>query len=430
MRDSEGFAAALKWFARGLQSSPDDTQLLGDYAATLGELGRVKDMLKITRKMIKLKSHDVRAFYLQAVMAARAGDDNLARRLLWKVNGAFDNMPAAILLNGVLELREGNTALAVEDFAKLARMQPGNRRVQELFARALHENGDNRELIVRFAKIADREDASPYLLTLVGRAYEALDDRTSAAPYLDRAAQPLSTQVSPLANSKADELTLFRYGDDPFRLDAAVPRVRDQLAAGDVSGALAVSAKLSEKYTGSADYQTLAGDVALAAGDPAGALDHYRACARIRRSLALVERMVAALQQLGQNDAAFALARNYLAQHPIEREAAELVGNLAVQRGDWPRARAIFTWLLGTAPGVTDPHSHLMLALAEAKAGNNGEALANAAAAYGMQRANPRATLLLGRLLAKAGGHDKQANALLAKASRMGADDGSLLALR
>jgi len=430
VRDSQGFAASLPFFARGLQASPDDLQLLGAYAATLGELGRAKDMLRVTRQMIKLDPHNSRAFFLQAVLAARAGDDNLARRLLWKVGNAFDDVPASLLLNGILELRAGNNALAVQDLAELARMQPGNRRAQELFARALHANGDDREVIARFAGPARRDDASPYLMTLVGRAYEALGDRAAAAPFLDRAAQPRDTRIALLATSEQDELTLFRYGDDPFRLDAAVPRVRDQLAAGDIQGALAVSARLGERYAGSADYQTLAGDVALAAGDLGGALDHYRAVAKIRRSLLLVERMVTALQQLGRDEEADALARNFLAEHPQSRDAAELVGNLAARRGDWRRARVIYSWLLGTNPGARDPQSHLMLALAEIRTGAPQEALANAGAAYRMQRANGRAAWLLGQLLAQAGGHDGEARALLAKAEAMGAGSDSLFALR
>ena len=36
VRDSEGLAAALPWFEAGIEQSPGDLDLLGDYAATLG----------------------------------------------------------------------------------------------------------------------------------------------------------------------------------------------------------------------------------------------------------------------------------------------------------------------------------------------------------------------------------------------------------
>ena len=57
-------------------------------------------------------------------MAARAGNDNLARRLLWRTDGAYDEVPAGRLLAGILELRTGNAALAVDQFDALVRQQP------------------------------------------------------------------------------------------------------------------------------------------------------------------------------------------------------------------------------------------------------------------------------------------------------------------
>src|SRR5690606_24681831 len=107
-RDARGLQAALGWFARGLESNPDDIGLLGEYAATLGELGRAKAMLKVTRRMIELGGNDPRAFYLQAVLAARAGNDELARKLLWRTENAFGETAAGLVLAGVLDLRAGN----------------------------------------------------------------------------------------------------------------------------------------------------------------------------------------------------------------------------------------------------------------------------------------------------------------------------------
>ena len=61
-----------------------------------------------------------------------------------------------------------------------------------------------------------------------------------------------------------------------------------------------------------------------------------------------------------------------------------------------------------------------MLAMAQARTGEVKAALANATAAYRIQRMNGRATWLLGKLLQQAGGHARQAQALLAKATAMG----------
>src|SRR5690606_30187586 len=94
VRDSRGLRAGLGWFARGVVENPEDLLLLKDYAATLGELGRTKDMLRITRAMIALDPDNADAFFLQAVMAARAGKLNLARRLMWRTGDAYDEVPA------------------------------------------------------------------------------------------------------------------------------------------------------------------------------------------------------------------------------------------------------------------------------------------------------------------------------------------------
>jgi tetratricopeptide (TPR) repeat protein len=52
VRDSEGLRSGLIWFARGVVAAPGDLAVLKEYAATIGELGRAMDMLRITRAMI------------------------------------------------------------------------------------------------------------------------------------------------------------------------------------------------------------------------------------------------------------------------------------------------------------------------------------------------------------------------------------------
>jgi hypothetical protein len=62
----------LPWFERGLALASDDSGLLGEYAARLGELGRAHAMLKITRHMLALDPGNPRALLLQAMLAGRA----------------------------------------------------------------------------------------------------------------------------------------------------------------------------------------------------------------------------------------------------------------------------------------------------------------------------------------------------------------------
>src|SRR6187549_1343204 len=185
LRDAQGVRAAQAWFSKAVDRAPGDLGLLGEYAATLGEAGEYREMLRVARRMVELDPRQPRAYFLQAVLAARAGKDDLARRLLWRTDGAYDEEPAGQLLAGILELRTGNPALAVDQFDALVRKQPDNVRATLLLGRALLAAGDANEVVARFGPAAARADASPYLLTLVGRAYEQLDRRAEAAAYLD-----------------------------------------------------------------------------------------------------------------------------------------------------------------------------------------------------------------------------------------------------
>lgn len=419
-RDAEGFMAALPWFEKGLEAEPDDLSLLGEYAAALGEAGRAKDMLRVTRQMIELDPANPRAFFLQAVLAARAGNNTLARRLIWRAGNSYDQMPAMLLLKGVLEMRAGNHALAAEAFARLVRLQPENGRGQLLFARALLENGEPREVIARYRILAERKDAAPYLLTLVGRAYEMLDDREAASTYLDRAAMQPDWQVMPLHVSDDGELAIFRWGNDPYRLDAMVPSVRKLLEQGRGEEAMAIIMRIAGSYPGSVDVQTLSGDVAFARGDFTRALDDYGVAARIRRPFALVQRMAAVMEMLGQDAQARALVSDFLIQHPLNADAAELLGRLQEKKGDLTRARLLYSHARTLRGGnERDPLLAGNLALTELALDNPEQALRHAEAAYTMQRANRRTAEILARTLQSAG-REAEAQVLLKKARPQG----------
>src|SRR5690606_33844698 len=100
-------------------------------------------------------------------------------------------------------LRTGNPALAVDRFDALARRQADNAAAWLLLGRALLANGEANEVVARFAAGANRRDAPPYLLTLVGRALEQLGRRDEAAPYLDRAAADLPQGIGVLPDRAA-----------------------------------------------------------------------------------------------------------------------------------------------------------------------------------------------------------------------------------
>jgi Flp pilus assembly protein TadD len=428
-RDAQGLKTGLAWFALGLKNNPNDVGLLGEYAATLGELGRARQMLKVTRRMIELGGGEDRAFYLQAVLAARAGNDGLARKLLWRTEKAFDKTAAGLVLTGVLDSRAGNSGLALESFDELARLQPENPHFQLLLARGMYADGDYRGVVEDFAALANRADASPYLLTLVGRSFEILGERGAAAPFLDRAARGGANAPAVLDVSEAGRLTLFRYGADPLRIDVGVARVRSLLAAGDLAGAQAVLGAFTQAYPASVDVHVLAGDVALARADGAAAIAEYRKAAQIRRGLPQVQRMVAAYRLLGDERSAEAEALDFLGQHPMHGRASRLAAEFAFNRGEWRRAQTLLTHARAVGGGERDPQLLADLSRAALQAGDPAVAEEAARAGVAAQRANGRAAYALAQTL-RASGNEAGAAVLFAKARDLGTGTQPLLAAR
>jgi tetratricopeptide (TPR) repeat protein len=428
VRDAQGLAAALPLFERAARIAPKDLALLGEYAATLGDLGRYREMLGVARAMVKIDRTDPRAYFLQAVLAARAGRDELARRLLWSAKGAYDDTPAGMLVAGVLEYRAGSTELAVDRFDKLADLQPDNETVARLLGSALLADGDASEVVARFAERAAQPDASPYLLTLVGRAYERIDRRDLAAPFLDRAARTAEAAVSPLAPSERGELAIYRWGDDPTAADVAVPTLRKLLSQGQAAEAAAYTLKLRRRYPNSSDIEVLAGDAALLGGDAAAALELYRSAKRVRWTSALATRIAAAERRLGREALAEAELASYLAQHPRDGVVAAMVGRAAAGHGAWRRAALLMGHAALLPGGGADPRLIADLADAQLHLGDRERALANARRAYALQRASPKATSVLAAALAAGGNPASGAEVLLAKARALGGEPA--LALR
>lgn len=338
VRDGEGAAAALPLLKRGLEDAPRNADLLADYAASLGELGRGRDMLAAVRRLAAASPGDPRALYLQAVLAARAGKGDLARSLLQRLGGLDRDLPAAVLLLGLVDLDNGNPASAAQGFDRLLRRQPDNPRVAALLAHALAASGNDRELIARFGGRAD----SRYLALLVGRAHENLGARDVAAPYLDRALGPVR---GPRLGSLPPEIPLgVAAARGTVNGADTVALVRGLIAARGTGEVRNAAQKWLRRHPGSADAMALAGDAALASGDPRGALGLYRASAKVRRTWPLTKRMAAALEATGQAVAAEALVAEHFAGEPGNAEAAALLARSHAVRGDAARAGSLWAY--------------------------------------------------------------------------------------
>ncbi len=321
VRDQFGLAASLPWFEAGLQVAPQDLALLGEYAATLGEMGAYRAMLVVCRKLVTIDPKNARAASLQAILAARAGKTDLARAILVRTGSALRDIPAMILLSGVLEYRAGNINLAADQFERLVRLQPDNLQARQLLARVLLRQGKANQVAERFDAAAHAPGATPYLMQVVGQARRMLGDQERADSLFALARNPPVRTASPLATDVPLGVAALRYAELPNAAVAAVPYVRALVGAGRKDEAQVVADRLKGANPGFADAHLLAGDLRILRGDPAGALRDFEKAATIRFNEPVFTRMDAALRALGKPLEADAMTGRYLAQNPMSLPA-------------------------------------------------------------------------------------------------------------
>lgn len=400
-RSQTGLAAALPWFERALAIDPNDTAALGEYAATLGDMGRMRAMLKAARQIVALEPANPRGYFLQAVLAARAGRYGLARMLIQKTGGALDRVPAAMQVEGVVEFQLGNYRQAIDRFEKLADAQPHNRRAAELLARALYAEGEHETLLDRFRPVANRAGASAYLLTLVGRSLEAMGERDAALEYLARAATPDPAPLLRLDQDDEPWLLADAARSSPRDARAVVPYVRMLVARGDFGTAEEFARPLADANPGVPDAQMLLGDVLYASGNAAAALPYYDRAARIRLAEPVVRRLSLVLRELGRRDESDALLESFVDMSPANTGGLRLLANAYIDRGNWPGAVAMLS-ALHAQLGSSQPMLLTDLALARLRAGDPVRAAHDSRLAYRVQPASPLVAHVRGMALTEA----------------------------
>lgn len=394
VRDRYGLLAAIPWFEQAIMRDPKDVSVLLEYAATLGELGHATECLTITRRVLQLSPKNPRAYYLQAALAARAGNYDLARRLLIRTKGKLDSQPGVQMLRGVVEIAAGNPSAAAEALEAVLHTLPDNRHARDLLARAIGMGRQYRYATLRFAEDIASDEASPYVLTMVARAWEALGDRQRAGELLDRAARP-------------SVAALHILGD--------AGRIGELLELGQTGAAQGAAEAARRSDPGFYDAQALAGDVQLALGHGAEAQARYVLATEIRMSESLFQRRFAAYAMARDLRGGRELVEGYLRQNPTSRPALRAAAQLSIGEGDLGRARAILSWLRDNG-GESDVQLLSDLAMAQAGTGDLEAAQGSALAAYRLQRASPLATQALGYSYAMLDSQPGAARALLDKA--------------
>ncbi|MEC7533669.1 MAG: hypothetical protein VYB96_03015, partial [Pseudomonadota bacterium] len=266
---------------------------------------------------------------------------------------------------------------------------PDNSRIRDLFAYALARSGAERELVHRFAAVAQGGTGSPYLRLLVGRAFEALDDRARAASYLDRAtAAETGLAVLPVRSPSA-QFAMGDLGDGIALRDF----VRHAIAIGDTGEAARRARSFAARVPGSGDASAILGDAELAHGDRAAARAAYARSARVRQSWPLIVRRLRAEEDAAN---ARAILTRYLAANPLRADAALALAEALALEGEWDRAAALLDHALELG-AARNPAALAARSIAARELGEAQIAFDYALAAHELQPMNP---LAIGALLA------------------------------
>ncbi|MBY0304794.1 MAG: tetratricopeptide repeat protein [Sphingomonas sp.] len=414
VRSQFGLIAALPWFETALKVDPWRHDALIQYAATLGDAGRYSAMLEMTRRALAARPGSPQALYLQAVMAARADNDDLARSLLQRTNGVLAGQPGALLLGGLLDFRAGAYQQAIDQWRWLLSVQPMNLEARRLLGAALLKSGDSRGALDIVRAIAVRGDADSYVLGLAGQAFEQSNERDWAARLLDRAAIPARDDAKPFGSDTpiADAAgALDRRPDDPI---AAVTYIRGLIDDGQAASALAEAQRLARLFPGAPQGHLLVGDTLMMMKRFDAAASAYARAANLRFDEATMLRSVEALDRAGDREKAATVLALFLSQNPQNIVARRLTGHWQIASGDWDAA---ITTLEGLRAQLGNRDAALLaeLGLAYAGADDVDSARLYAAAGYRLAPLNPATTDAFGWALFQAG-EDKAALELMRKA--------------
>lgn len=418
VRTEEGLNASLAWYEDALAADPDNADALIEQAATLGDLGRYSDMLASLRHAAAIVPRDPRLFYLQAVLAARAGNFLLARSLLQRTRGELDAQPSFMLLSAVVELELGGEAVAASWADRLLAEQPENFTARRILAAAEWGDGDAGAALEALLPLVQRPDADSWSLLLASRAAAELGRRIESADYLGRAAALAPGEAVPFAADNDYGLLTMAANAEPLNPAYAIPAISADLSSGNSARAIARATQLRDANRGVADAHILLGDAALAAGRTDIAVQAYRAARDLdageRTTLRLANALFRAGDAAGSGAAILALQRS----QPSSIAADRLSGHLAMDIEHWDQAIAHFERVRRRI-GNRDAVILRELARAWAAKGDDDRALPLIDRAYRLQPLNAGIMALYADLLERRG--SKQAAAdLRDKAAQIG----------
>jgi len=418
-RSQYGLAGAIPWFDRALEIDPDNVTALLERARTLGELGRMRDMLADSRRVLSLSPGHPASYYLQAMLAARGGDFDLARSIYQRTGGRLDDTPAGMLLASAIDYQTGNAGQAVLRLHRLVAQQPANLKARRLLGAAQWRSGDAAGTIATLRPLAERPDADSYSLSLIGRALARQGDLDAAASFLARAAQPQRRAPATIDGrglSDAELAALRRTPVDELDTPAQIAVVAALLGRGIAGEALERARRLQRASPGAPDAHVLVGDARGIGGDFAGAAEEYRKAANLAFTEPVAFRLIEALQRSNRQAAADRVLQLFLQQNPRNVSALIMLAGRHMQVRNWAGAAPIYE---GLRRRLGDRDATLLnnLAWAYSEQGEHERALPLARRAWELDPANPATADTLGWVLFRSGAR-AEGLALLERAVR------------
>lgn len=405
-RRQTGALGALPWYERGLRVNPRDTRLLNAKAAALGDAGKMRAMLAITRQVQAIEPQNPDALYLQALLALRANKVPLAKELLARMGEKINALPRAMLLDGIVQYRSGNNERAIAQLRAVLRLLPNDLMARHALATALWRAKDPAGLVETLRPVVARLDTDPALLRLMSQALRAIGDQPSATRFAVRAAGG----GAPAGQRVRQSLNLMRA----LAREDKRPEI------------LAEAKRLATAMPSAPEAKVLLGDAYMLNGNARAASINYAQVYQATRTERVGVRYAEALRKIGDSAGSRRVLTEVVTRTPSASLARRAAGNLAVREGRWADAVTLLKPLAG--PASRDAGTLNNLAWSLANLGNISLALPLAERAYRLSPTNAAVIDTYGWLLYKSGRDPGRARTLLTEALRLGPADPNIQA--
>lgn len=342
MRDRYGMTAALPWYDHVLELDPGNRDAQVDRAATMIDAGESGDGLAAARALYDRDKKDAMAYYLQAVVAARGGEWDVAKSLIYRTGGRLDGLPGMAVLKAAIELHAGTTETAIAVLKPVVEENPDNRHAVRLLGLGLYKVGDFSGAVDTLKPLVAKGDG--WSIALSARASEQLDDREAAAQLRDFGVLPPRPEAVPFATAIAN----IR-----FNSTTAVRLINALAAAGSFDKAAAVRDTWRAAYPVDLAAMRLAERDGLAAGyaDISIPLAEAIRARGAGEDAQLLDDLAWARDRAGDSAAALRHARHAYAIAPGSPVAAATYGWFLAKSGNKPRGLAMIEKAMLIDPG-------------------------------------------------------------------------------